>query len=183
MGIKPKLVPFGIVDVMLGLFTIIFGVSFETSDFIVDCLEQWWDANKNRYDHIRQLVINLDNGPQNASHRTQFMKRMVEFADKNNLEIVLAYYPPYHSKYNPIERNWGILENHWNGTLLNSVETTLEWAKSMTWKGLNPVVKLLETVYQKGVRVSKTIYKATADRIDRHSSLPKYCMTIQPQRG
>ncbi|MCK5373902.1 MAG: ISAzo13 family transposase, partial [Alphaproteobacteria bacterium] len=78
MGIKPKLVPFGIVDVMLGLFTIIFGVSFETSDFIVDCLEQWWDANKNRYDHIRQLVINLDNGPQNASHRTQFMKRMVE---------------------------------------------------------------------------------------------------------
>ncbi len=183
MGIKPKLVPFGIVDVMLGLFTIIFGVSFETSDFIVDCLEQWWDANKNRYDHIRQLVINLDNGPQNASHRTQFMKRMVEFADKNNLEIVLAYYPPYHSKYNPIERNWGILENHWNGTLLNSVETTLEWAKTMTWKGLNPVVKLLETVYQKGVRVSKTIYKATADRIDRHSSLPKYCMTIQPQRG
>jgi hypothetical protein len=41
------------------------------------------------------------------------MKRMVEFADKNNLEIVLAYYPPYHSKYNSIERSGGILENHW----------------------------------------------------------------------
>ena len=36
-------------------------------------------------------VINLDNGPQNSSHGTQFMKRMIEFADKNNLEIVLAY--------------------------------------------------------------------------------------------
>ncbi|MCK5830676.1 MAG: hypothetical protein KAH20_10265, partial [Methylococcales bacterium] len=44
-------------------------------------------------------------------------------------ETVLAYYPPYHSKYNPIERTWGMLENHWNATLLNSLEVTLEWAK------------------------------------------------------
>lgn len=180
MGIKSKLVPFGILDVMTGLLTIIFGTSFETSDFIVDCLEKWWDKNNDRYNHIKQLVINLDNGPHNASHRTQFMKRMVEFADKNDLEIVLAYYPPYHSKYNPIERSWGILENHWNGTLLNSVETTLEWAKSMTWKGLNPAVELLETVYKKGVRVSKKIFKLIADRINRQTSLPKYCVIIQP---
>jgi hypothetical protein len=45
----------------------------------------------------QQLVINLDNGPHNSSHRIQFMKRLTEFADKNNLGIVLAYYPPYHS--------------------------------------------------------------------------------------
>jgi len=183
MGVKPKLVPFGILDVMTGLLTIIFGTSFETSDFIVDCLEKWWNSNKGRYGHIKQLVINLDNGPQNSSHRTQFMKRMVEFADKNNLEIVLAYYPPYHSKYNPIERSWGILENHWSGTLLNSTDVTVEWAKTMTWKGLNPVVHLLESVYQKGVRVSKKIFQATADRIDRGLLLPKYYMIIQPQGG
>ncbi len=103
---------------MTGLLTIIFGVSFETSDFIVDCLEQWWNTNKERYAHIRQLVINLDNGPQIASYRTQFNKRMLEFANNNNLEITLAYYPPYHSKYNPIERSWGILENHWSGLKL-----------------------------------------------------------------
>ena len=183
MGIKSKLTPFGILDVMTGLLTIIFGVSFETSDFIVDCLEQWWDKNKERYCHIKQLVINLDNGPQNSSHRTQFMKRMVEFSDKNNLKIVLAYYPPYHSKYNPIERSWGILENHWNGTLLNSVETTLGWAKTMTWKGLHPTVELLETIYKKGVRVCKETFKVIADRLDRHMSLPKYNVTIQPQVG
>jgi hypothetical protein len=106
------------------------------------------------------------------------MKRMVEFSDKYNLEIVLVYYPPYHSKYNPIERCWGILENHWSGTLLNSIETTLEWAKSMTWKGIYPVVKLLTTVYQKGVTISKQRFKATADRIKRNASLPKYYVTI-----
>jgi transposase len=181
MGTKPKLVPFGILDVVAGLLTIIFGSSSETSDFIVDCLEQWWKSNQENYSHIKQLVINLDNGPQNSSSRTQFIKRMVEFADNNNLEIVLAYYPPYHSKYNPIERCWGILEHHWSATLLNSVETTVEWAKTMTWKGLHPMVELVETVYQKGVRVSKKMFKAIADRIDRCSSLPKYCITIEPQ--
>ena len=104
MGIKDKLTPFGILEVMTGFLTIIFGVSYETSDFIVDGLQQWWDANKIRHPHVKQLVINLDNGPHNSSHRTQFIKRMVEFTDKNNIEIVLAYYPPYHSKYNPHTR-------------------------------------------------------------------------------
>ena len=108
------------------------------------------------------------------------MKRIVEFADKNNLEIVLAYYPPYHSKYNPIERTWGILENHWNATLLNSLEVTLEWAKTMTWKGLNPVVNLIVTTYVKGITIGKKLFKAISDRLDRHASLPKYCVTIHP---
>ena len=109
------------------------------------------------------------------------MKRMIEFADKNNLEIVLAYYPPYHSKYNPIERCWGILENHWSATLLNSLAITLAWAKTMTWKGLSPVVNLLETTYQKGVKISKKAFTAIANRIARNPLLPKYYMTIQPQ--
>jgi len=183
LGYKSKLVPLGIVEVMAGLLTIIFGVSFETSDFIVDGLEYWWGRNKDRYGHIRQLVINLDNGPHNSSHRTQFMKRLTEFADQHDLEIVLAYYPPYHSKYNPIERCWGILEKHWSATLLNTVETTVEWAKSMTWKGVPPVVELLETIYKKGVTISKKVFQAIADRLTRHPVLPKYSLTIQPQAG
>jgi len=181
MGLKNKLAPFGILNVMTGLLTILFGTSFETSDFIVDCLEHWWNDNKEQYRHIKQLVINLDNGPQNSSHRTQFMKRMIDFADKNNLEIVLAYYPPYYSKYNPIERCWGILENHWSAALLNTIEITLEWAKTMTWKGISPVIKLVKIVYQKGVRMTKKAFNALANRIDRDASLPKYYLTIRPQ--
>jgi Rhodopirellula transposase DDE domain len=181
MGRKDKLTPFGILNVMTGLLTIIFGTSFETSDFIVDCLQLWWDNCKDQYGHIAQLVINLDNGPQNSSHRTQFMKRIIEFADKNNLEVVLAYYPPYHSKYNPVERCWSSLENHWSATLLNTILVTLEWAKTMTWKQIRPVVKLVETTYQKGVRMTKTAFKPFANRINRDELLPKYYMTIQPQ--
>jgi len=67
------------------------------------------------YPSVRRLLIDLDNGPEVGSSRTQFMKRLVRFADRHHLTVELAYYPPYHSKYNPIERCWGILENHWDG--------------------------------------------------------------------
>lgn len=172
--------PFGILDVLGGLLTITFGTSRETSDFIADCLQQWWDANRERYAHVRQLVINLDNGPENSSFRTQFMQRMVEFADRTGLEIVLVYYPPYHSKYNPIERCWGILERHWNGTLIDSATTAMNWAATMTWKGFRPVVQLLETIYDKGVRVAKKAFRSIAQRLQRDAALPKYSVRISP---
>ena len=180
---KEKLVPFGILEVLGGLLTIIFGTSRETSDFLADGLELWWDRNKERYAHIGQLVINLDNGPGNSSFRTQFMKRMVAFADRHDLEIVLVYYPPYHSKYNPIERCWGILETHWNGTLLDSVDTVLTWAGTMTWKALRPLIHLLDKTYEKGVRVAKKAFQKIEKRLQRNESLPKYCVRIQPQGG
>ncbi|MCP5084860.1 MAG: hypothetical protein GY948_24500, partial [Alphaproteobacteria bacterium] len=77
-----------------------------------------WDERKKYYASIKKLVINLDNGPSASSHRTQFIKRITEFAIKNKIAIHLAYYPPYHSKYNPVERCWGVLERHWNGDIL-----------------------------------------------------------------
>ena len=123
---KQKLVPQGILDLTSCLLSIFIATSNGTSDFIVDCLEQWWEANKARYPAARRLVINLDNGPENSGARTQFMHRLVMFADATGLEVKLVYYPPYHSKYNPIEHCWGILENHWNGTLLNSVATVVD---------------------------------------------------------
>jgi hypothetical protein len=91
----------------------IYGVTSKvTSDCLVDRLRQWWETVHRRFAHITTLVINLDNGPENHSRRTQFMQRMVEFVYHSGLTVRLAYYPPYHSKYNPIERCWGILENH-----------------------------------------------------------------------
>ena len=51
----------------------------------------------------------------------------------------------------------------------------------MTWKGVCPVVKLVETTYQKGVKLGKNAFKALSNRIDRDTLLPKYYVTIQPQ--
>jgi hypothetical protein len=92
----------------------VYGVTSKvTSDCLVDRLTQWWEAVRERFAHITTLVINVDNGPENHSRRTQFMQRLVEFVQQYRVMVRLAYYPPYHSKYNPIERCWGILENRW----------------------------------------------------------------------
>ena len=85
---------------------IMFGLK-ETSDFWVDALLLWWRQQGVAWG-IRRLVIYLDNGPHNSGPRTQFLKRLVEFADATGMEIRLVYYPPYHSKYNPIEHCWGV---------------------------------------------------------------------------
>src|SRR5207249_7383316 len=53
-----------------------------TSDCLVDCLTRWWEAVRERFPQITTLVINLDNGSENQSRRTQFMWRMVEFAQQ-----------------------------------------------------------------------------------------------------
>ncbi len=111
-----------------------------TSDCLVDRLSDWWETVKERFAHIKTLLLNLDNGPESHSRRTQFMHRLVEVAQRSHLAIRLAYDPPSQSKYNPIERCWGILEQHWNGALLDSVDAVIRSARTMTWKGNHPVV-------------------------------------------
>ena len=144
-----------------------FSESKITSDFIVDILEDFWQSQKSRFEQIKTLVINQDNGPENHSRRTQFMKRIVEFSQKYQVNIRLAYYPPYHSKYNPIERTWAVLENHWNGSILDEVETALKFAKTMTWKGKNPVVKLVTQTDKTGVKLSKKAMAKIEEQIQR----------------
>ena len=52
-------------------------------------------------------MINADNGPENSGVRTQWLKRLVEFSACFQVRVQLACYPPYHSKYNPIEESSG----------------------------------------------------------------------------
>ena len=104
----------------------------------------------------------------------------MEFVDFVGKPVQLLYYPPYHSKYNPVERCRGVLEQHWNGTLLIDRDTMLEWAKSMTWKGLHPVVKLSEKVYSKGVSLCKKAMEKVEERLKRNPLLPKWDILIMP---
>jgi Rhodopirellula transposase DDE domain len=129
---------------------------------------------------MARLQIKMDNGPESSGRRTQFLFRMVALCDAIGKPIQLLYYPPYHSKYNPIERCWGILELHWNGTKLVDVGTMLERAKTMTWKGLHPIIELSQKVYQKGVALRKQAMQAVEARLARHSELSQWDILIQP---
>ena len=166
---KAKLTPYGIFLPQLDELFLYFTTSKVTSDFIVDTLESWWESNRHRFTHIRTLLLNQDNGPENHSRRTQFMKRLVEFVSKHQLNLRLAYYPPYHSKYNPVERTWGVLENHWNGNLLDDITTVLHLAETMTWKGKHPIVKLVTKTYQTGVKLTTVEMAEVETQIQRLS--------------
>ena len=72
------------------------------------------------------------------------------------------------------------MELHWNGAQLIDVETMLEWAKRMTWKGLQPVVALSRKVYTKGVSLSKVAMRAVEARLERNPLLPKWDILIHP---
>jgi hypothetical protein len=162
-----------------GTLVLLFG-SKETSDFWVDGLRGWWSRVSAGCRSIRRLVIYLDNGPNCSGTRTQFLKRMVEFADWSGLEIRLVYYPPYHSKYNPVERCWSSLERKWGGALLTSLEVILGYARRMTWKGQTPTVDQLLGEYRDGVRLTKAQMKPIEARLERSKMLPKYDITIRP---
>ena len=138
---------------------------------------------RERFSHITTLVLNLDNGPESHSRRTQFLCRMVQFAHNSGLRVRLAYYPPYHSKYNAIERCWGILEMHWNGALLESVETVIEFARTMTWKGVQPLVELVTTNYKTGVRLTKEAMAAVETQVERLPELEKWFVDIIPPQS
>lgn len=180
-GWEEQYIPCGIVDEDSAALTITFGSSYKTSDFIVDAIETKWHAlDKQEKQETSLIQIKMDNGPESSGNRTQFLYRMVQLVDAIGKPIQLLYYPPYHSKYNPIERCWGILEQHWNGTKLIDAETMLEWAKSMTWKGLHPVVELSRDVYQKGISLGKAAMRAVEVRLKRDAILPKYDIVINP---
>lgn len=152
-----------------------------TADTYVDVLTHFWQANQHRFPSVESLVINQDNGPEVHSRRTQFMARMVRFADENEMAIRLAYYPPYHSKYNPAERPWAILENEWNGDLLDTVEAAVGHGRSMTWKGQAPtVVEWFDKTYEKGKRLGKQAMREIESRIERLPGLSKWFVVIEP---
>jgi Rhodopirellula transposase DDE domain len=102
----------------------------------------------------------------------------VGWAAPSGLTIRLAYYPPYHSKYNPIERCWGVLEQHGNGSLLDSVEAVERFMASMRWKGRHPQVTKLTQVYRTGVRLSRQAMQAVERHLQRLPGLSKWFVDI-----
>lgn len=151
-----------------------------TADAIADGIRETWLLLAERFPAVRTLVLNLDNGPENHSRRTQFMQRLTELVDEWQLTIELAYYPPYHSKYNPVERVWGVLEQHWNGTLLDSITTVMEFAKTMTYNHVHPVVRQIAKTYVTGVKLTLKAMAVLEQRFERRAGLEKYFVRIPP---
>ena len=126
-GPDAVVVPVGVLVPKTGELWIHIVKSPATADAIADTIESWWFANRSRLPGVTSLLVDQDNGPENNSRRTQFMARMVQFADQAILHVELAYYPPTTASTTPSSaagrpsRNTGTarcstLSTPWSGT-------------------------------------------------------------------
>jgi hypothetical protein len=74
--------------------------------------------------------------------------------------------------------SWGVLENYWNGEILDSKEKVLGMARSMTYNGINPIVTLVEGEYIAGVKLDKAEMVSYEKKIIREPNLEKWFVTI-----
>ena len=174
------LIPFGILDLKNNTPYFFNYTSKPTSLDLVDCIEEFFEEQYLNKD-ISKLMIFLDNGPDNSGVRTIFLSGLINIAKKYNIQIELVYYPPYHSKYNPVERLWARLEKIWNGFLLETKEVCLIFMKNLTWRNTKSVTKLKEVKYEKGLTINKKEMKMLEDKyITRTDGIKKWSVLITP---
>ena len=174
------LIPFGILDLKNNTPYFFNYTSKPTSLDLVDCIEEFFEEQYLNKD-ISKLMIFLDNGPDNSGVRTIFLSGLINIAKKYNIQIELVYYPPYHSKYNPVERLWARLEKIWNGFLLETKEVCLSFMKNLTWRNTKSVTKLKEVKYEKGLTINKKEMKMLEDKyITRTDGIKKWSVLITP---
>ena len=174
------LIPFGILDIKTKKPYFFNYKDKPTSLDLIDCIEEFYVKEYGNRDK-NKLYILLDNGPDNSGVRTIFLKGLIDISEKYNIEIELVYYPPYHSKYNPVERLWARLENIWNGFLLETVDICLNFMKNLTWKGMHSVTLLKTKKYEKGMKIEKNEMKVLEDKhIIRTEGIKKWSVLITP---
>ena len=170
------LIPFGILDLKTNQSYFYNFINKPTSNAIIDCIDDYL-CNK----LCTKLVILLDNGPDNSGVKTAFLKCLVDLSDKYQIEIELVYYPPYHSKYNTIERIWARLEMMWNGMLLSTKQICEKVMEQLIWKKVKSKVKYITKEYKKGVTYSKKVTEQYEGvNIHRNEKLKKWSVLITP---
>src|SRR2546421_12849617 len=127
--------------------------SKDTSEFCCDCVKDWWETHgKIQYPEASSILILADGGGSNSSRQYIFKEDLQKLANEIGIEIRIAHYPPYTSKYNPIEhRLFPHLTRACQGVIFHSVELVkglMERAKTST--GLAVTVDILDKVYQTG---------------------------------
>ncbi|MBM4341604.1 MAG: ISAzo13 family transposase [Chloroflexi bacterium] len=177
------IIPHGIFDLQHNIGYIHLGASKDTSEFACDCIRAWWlDHGHAQFPHATALLGLCDGGGSNNSHHFIFKEDLQKLADDLGLEIRIAHYPPYCSKYNPIEhRVFPHITRACQGVILTSralVKKLLE--KTQTSKGLRVVVDIIETVYQTGRKVADDF--KTNMRIIFDDVLPQWNYRAVPTR-
>ena len=174
------IVPFGILDLKTNETFVYCSKRSSTANFKTDCIDDYLMKKKELF-NIKRLIIFLDNGPENSSIRTLWIKRLIDLAKKYNISIELVYYPSYHSKYNSIERYWARLQLSWSGLIINTTDKLIETINKVTWKEVKTVATLVTKEYKKGISIDKNDIKTLEKKhVYREEGIEKWSLVITP---
>ena len=156
--------------------------SHDTTELACDSIETWWrEHGSSRYPTAKQLLVLCDGGGSNSASKYLFKQDLQALANRLGLEIRVAHYPPYCSKYNPIEhRLFPHVTHACKGVIFQSMETAKHYMeKTQTAKGLKVAVGILDKAYQTGRTCAKE-FKETM-KIVFDDILPKWNYTAVPE--
>jgi len=176
-------IPYGLYDVARNFGYVNLGTSRDTSEFACDSVAWWWREYGSRlYPNSRRVCLPCDGGGSNSSTKYLFKEDPQGLSDRLGLEIRVAHYPPYCSKYNPIERRMSChVTRACQGVLFDSMETVKRLIEgTRTAKGLCVSVGMSEKVYEVGRKYSEGFKESMKITFDDH--LPKWNYRALPAK-
>lgn len=168
-----KVIPHGIYDIQANKGYISIGDSSETADFIVDnLLWWWWEYGIHQYPDAKNILLLCDAGGANSYRHFIFKHRLMEFAKQTGLSVIVCHYPPYCSKWNPIEhRLFSQVHKAMEGVVFSDYQTVQKLiGQTSTKTGLTIVVRLNLKDYPTGIKINKT--DIDEKRISYHPVIP-----------
>ena len=175
-------IPHGLYDLTLNVGYVQIGTSHETSQFACDSIRYWWQQHGIFHDQSANSILLLcDGGGSNSSRQYLFKQDLQTLVNELGIEIRIAHYPPYTSKYNPIEhRLFPHLTRVCQGVIFDSVEMVKDlMAKAKTRTGLTVLTTVLDGVYKTGRKVTEDFKQTMEIVFDDY--LPQWNYTAQPQ--
>lgn len=177
-----SLIPHGIYDLKLNRGFVNLGISADTSEFVTDSLALWWEEEGVfDYPNAEEIVVLCDGGGSNSSRHYIWKADLQNLSNRLGIGIRIAHYPPYCSKYNPIEhRLFCHMTRAASGVIFTSAKVAQEvYSQTSTKTGLSVVVRMLEKVYEKGRKAVDSFKENMELVFDEH--LPRWNYIAHPQ--
>jgi len=168
-------IPYGLYDLKRNFGYLSVGTSHDTTEFACDSIGWWWEEyGRSLYPDAHSICLLCDGGGSNSADKYLFKEDLQKLADRLGREIRMAHYPPYCSKYNPIERRlFPHVTRACQGVIFDSVATVKRLLeKTRTATGLGVVVEVVEKVYQTGRKYAEGFKKEMKIVFDEY--LPKW---------
>jgi hypothetical protein len=176
-------VPFGIYDIAQNTGYVTVGISNNTSEFAVNCLESWWSLHgRSAYPHGDRLLVLADGGGANGYNLRTWKKDLQDrLCDAFGLTVTLSHYPPGCSKWNPVEyRLFSHISINWAGQPLRNLDVMLAFIRgTTTTAGLKVEARLDQGIYRKGRKVTDRQLKELA--LSTHDVCPRWNYTLTPR--